>query len=253
MPVLEERVDSLESLLGQFIVHTDVALRRLEREMRVFKDEMKAYREESEKDRKALHEEMKEFKDEMKAYREESEKDRKVLHKEMSDFKDEMKEFKDEMSDFKKRQDEENRRKNKEWSNIAKKMGTIVEDLIAPALRPVLEKYFKCDVKLEGQRQFRRRDGEDFEIDAIAGCDDKIFMIEAKSTPREGDAENIKNKAKRFYDFFPEFKDRELKIIFASITVPENILSSASKNGIYVMAWREWEYMDILNFAEIQE
>lgn len=221
MPVLEERVDSLESLLGQFIVHTDVALRRLEREMRVFKDEMKAYREESEKDRKALHEEMKEFKDEM--------------------------------SDFKKRQDEENRRKNKEWSNIAKKMGTIVEDLIAPALRPVLEKYFKCDVKLEGQRQFRRRDGEDFEIDAIAGCDDKIFMIEAKSTPREGDAENIKNKAKRFYDFFPEFKDRELKIIFASITVPENILSSASKNGIYVMAWREWEYMDILNFAEIQE
>ena len=60
MPALEERVDTLESILGQFIVHTDVALRRLEKEMKEFKDEMKVYREEADKDRKSLHNEMKE-------------------------------------------------------------------------------------------------------------------------------------------------------------------------------------------------
>ncbi len=37
MTTLRERVDTLESVLGQFIVHTDVALRRLEKEMRAFK------------------------------------------------------------------------------------------------------------------------------------------------------------------------------------------------------------------------
>lgn len=203
MQTIEARVDRLESLLGQFIVHTDMALRRLEREMR--------------------------------------------------EFKDEMKDFKDEMKDFKRQQDEENRRKNKEWSNLAKKMGTIVEDLIAPALRPVLEKYFKCDVKMEGQRQFRRKDGEDFEIDAIAGCDDMVFMIEAKSTPRDGDIEDIKEKGKRFFEFFPEFSGKRLIIIFGSISFPDNVIRLASRSGIYVMAWREWEYMDILNFDEVEK
>ncbi|NOZ24473.1 MAG: hypothetical protein GXO94_00010 [Nitrospirae bacterium] len=38
MPALEYRVDTLESLPGQSIVHTDTALRRLEREMRGFED-----------------------------------------------------------------------------------------------------------------------------------------------------------------------------------------------------------------------
>jgi hypothetical protein len=37
MPTVEQRVDTLESILGQFIVHTDVALRKLENEMKEFK------------------------------------------------------------------------------------------------------------------------------------------------------------------------------------------------------------------------
>jgi len=195
MPVLEERVDTLESILGQFIVHTDVALRRLEKEM---------------------------------------------------------KEFKDEMRGFKKEQDEEWRKWRKEWSNIAKKMGTIVEDLIAPALRPMLEKYFKCDVTMEGQRQFRRKNGQDYEIDAIAGCDDKVFMVEVRSTPRINYVDEIIEKRERFFEFFPEHKGKELIVIFGGITLPDNVIQHASKNKIYVMAWREWEYMDILNFDEVQ-
>jgi len=43
-------------------------------------------------------------------------------------------------------------------SNLAKKMGTLVEDLIAPALRPVLSKYFNCDATMEGQRMRRRKE-----------------------------------------------------------------------------------------------
>lgn len=73
---------------------------------------------------------------------------------------------------------------NKQWSSLAKKMGTIVEDLIAPALRLVLSKYFQCEVTMKGQRMFRKNDGIDFEVKVIAACDNKVFMIEAKSTPQ---------------------------------------------------------------------
>ncbi len=153
--------------------------------------------------------------------------------------------FKDEMK-------EETKRKNREWSNLAKKMGTLVEDLIAPALRPVLRKYFNCDVAMEGQRMFRRKDGSDYEVDAIAACEDKVFMIEVRSTPRETDVREIKEKAKRFFEFFPEFNGRELIILFGSITFPENVIKYASSMGVYVMGWREWEYMDILNFEDVR-
>lgn len=171
---------------------------------------------------------------------------------ELKEFKDEMKNFKDEMLDFKTRQDEENRRKNKEWSNLAKKMGTIVEDLIAPALRPVLSNYFNCEVTMEGQRQFRRKEGEDYEIDAIAGCDDKVFMVEARSTPRFSDIKEIAEKKERFFEFFPEHAGKELIVIYGSISFSENVIKEASKHRLYVLGWREWEYMDILNFNEIK-
>jgi len=53
---LEERVDTLESILGQYIVHTDTIVTRLERSM------------------SALHIEMRDFKDEMKDFKTESNK-----------------------------------------------------------------------------------------------------------------------------------------------------------------------------------
>ncbi|GAQ95250.1 hypothetical protein TAGGR_2139 [Thermodesulfovibrio aggregans] len=285
MQTVEERVSRLEKLLEDFIIsvgiefnklynsqmRTEAELREfkeemrkfreeserdrkaLHEEMREFKEEMRKFREESERDRKALHEEMREFKEEMRKFREESERDRKALHEEMREFKEEMREFKEEMKEFKRRQEEENKRKNKEWSELAKKMGTLYEDLIAPAIRPVLKKYFNCEVILEGQRMFRRKDGEDYEVDAIAACEDKVFMIEVRATPRINYVDEIKEKAQRFFEFFPEFKGKKLHIILGSITFPENIIKYSSKQGIYVMGWREWEYMDILNFEEVKE
>ena len=280
MRTLEHKVESLESLLGQFIVNTDIALRRLESEMQKFREEaekdrkafeerLQRYIEESERNRKVFQDEMRAFQDEMRAFKDEMRvfKDEMLAFKdemrafkdemrafkdEMRAFKDEMKDFKDEMLEFKRRQEEENIRKNKEWSALAKKMGTIVEDLIAPALRPTLSKYFQCEVTMEGQRIFRRKNGEDYEIDAIAGCDDKIFMIEARSTPRVEDVKEIKKKSERFFEFFPEHIGKDLIIIFGSIIFPENVINYSTKLGIYVLAWREWQYMDILNFDKVK-
>jgi len=69
MQTVEERVDRLEALMGQFIVQVNTALLRLEKGMEEFKDENR----------------------------------------------------------------KETKKINKQWGDIAKKMGTIVEDLIAPA------------------------------------------------------------------------------------------------------------------------
>ena len=80
--IVEHRVDTLESILGQFIVDTKAAFLRLERSQT------------------NLHQEMQDFKDEMRTFKDEAESDRK--------------------------------RMNKQWGELANKVGTAVEDIVAP-------------------------------------------------------------------------------------------------------------------------
>lgn len=46
MYAAKEKVDRLESILGEFIIHTDVSLSRLEREVEELKHEMRASKDE---------------------------------------------------------------------------------------------------------------------------------------------------------------------------------------------------------------
>ena len=178
LPALEERVDSLEAVLGRFIVHTDMFLKRLERDIR------------------------------------------------------------------------EN---NRQLGALAKKMGTIDEDFVAPATRPIMKKYFGCDPIDRAIRFTRRSGSESFEVDVLVVCEAQVFMIEVKSTPRTEHVEEILEKVKDFKRFFPEYEDKEVIPIYASIIFPDNVIDYATKKGLYVMAYREWEYMDILNFEEVKK
>ena len=62
----------------------------------------------------------------------------------MRDFKDEMK---NDLKAYKEENRQDRRNMNKQWSELANKMGTIVEDIVAPAVRPVLKKYFNVHVE----------------------------------------------------------------------------------------------------------
>jgi hypothetical protein len=61
MATLKHRVDSREALLGEFIVHTDVALNRLERAIQELKEELAKDREEAAKAREEAARERKEM------------------------------------------------------------------------------------------------------------------------------------------------------------------------------------------------
>jgi Holliday junction resolvase-like predicted endonuclease len=177
------------------------------------------------------------------------------MEKGIESLQEEMKEFKAEMKDFKDRIDRDHKAMNKQWGNLANKMGTIVEDIVAPAIRPTLRKYFDVD-PIDITTNFRRRNkqtGENEEIDVLAITEDKVFVVEVKSSPREEHIFNFKEKKLvRFRKFFPEYKDKQLIPIFASLRFEEDMINLASKHGIYLLAYREWEYMDILNFDRIR-
>lgn len=220
MPTTIERLDSLESILGQFIVHTDVALRRLENEMREFKQEMRV------------------FKDEMGA------------------FKDEMGAFKDEMRVFKNESVKEREKMYKQWGEIANKMGTIVEDMVIPNIGEIAKNYFGCsDFEFFASRA-KKKNSKDRsrtrEFDVIAVCDDKVLVNETKSTPRINYIDDFKDILKEFYDFFPEYSQKTVIPVFASLYLPQDVVKYLTKNGIYAMAIKG-DTMDLINYQDISQ
>jgi hypothetical protein len=141
---------------------------------------------------------------------------------------------------------------NKQWGALANKMGTIDEDLVAPAVRPVMEQYFKCEPLTRAIRVLKRMGSDSFEVDVLAVCEKQAFMIEVKSAPKIEHVDQILEKAKNFKRFFPEYEDKQVVPIFAGIMFSDEIIKYATKKGLYIMAYREWEYMDIINFNEVE-
>ena len=176
----------------------------------------------------------------------------KRLSEEMREFKEEMREFKDEMWAFKDEMRKEVKQINKQWGALSNKLGTVVEDLISPAIPSVLKKYFNCDPEEVSIRVKKKKGEIRDEFDAVAVCEKTVFLFEVKATPKpEYIIEFYEKKAKRFRELFNEHKDKKLVLIFGLIRLDENILNLLTKKGIYGMAYRDWEYMDILNFDEI--
>jgi len=180
-----------------------------------------------------LSDEMRAFKDEMRA------------------FKEEMQAFKEEMRAFKEESRQERRQMNKQWGELARKMGTLVEDIVAPAVRPVVRQYFGCEPTLRARNVLRRMDGRDYEVDVLAVCPHEVFLFEVRATLKPEYVDELIEKGRSFFEFFPEYRDRRLVLVLAGLEFPENVLRYATRRRVYAMAYREWEYMDILNFADI--
>ncbi|GBC83967.1 hypothetical protein HRbin11_00387 [bacterium HR11] len=180
-----------------------------------------------------LTEEMRAFKEEMRA------------------FKEEMRVFKEEMEAFREEVRQDRRQMNKQWGELARKMGTLVEDVVSPAVRPVIRQYFGCEPTFKARNVLRRMDGRDYEVDVLVACPHEVFLIEVRSTLKSESVDELIEKAGPFFEFFPEYRGQRLVLILAGLEFPENVLRYATRRRVYAMAYREWEFMDILNFHDI--
>ena len=236
---LESHLRPLESALRDLIESTKEYRRNTDRDTR----EMK-------KDTEALKEEMKEFKDEMQEFKEEMREDSRLFKEEMRNDRKEMKEdsrlFKEEMRNDRKEM-------NKHWGALANKMGTVIEDLIVPGVKSVISKYFEEEiVDFSVNRKKKAKDIQG-EFDVIAASKSSVYLVETKTSPNEEKLEEFKNKMLRFRSLFPEFNHLKLVPIFATIRFEDDFIPKVTDSGFYAMAYRDWEYMDILNFDEINK
>jgi len=264
MPNTEERVDRLENVmieLAQVQMSTQLSLKNLSIELT-----------ESQKSTqlslKNLSDEMREFKDEMRDFKDEM----RDFKGEMKDFKDEMRDFKDEMKDFKNKTDQtlaridmsvaeiklaveemklDRKRMNKQWGELAHKMGTIVEDIVAPNIPRIAEEYFNFseieDFMVRRQVRNKKDRAKRREFDVIAAGENQVIINETKSTPRIDYIDRFIEALAQIEDYFPEYTGKTIIPIFASLYIGEDIVNYLTRNQIYAMGMGE-ETMEIINF-----
>lgn len=237
---INQRVSMLEETLNRFILHTDKALYQLGKEMSDFKDEMS------------------DFKEEMRLDRKESKAELHAFQQEMSDFKGEMAEFKDEMKDFKAEMRADRKEMNKKWGELSNKLGTFAEDIAAPNLPRIARTHFNVSVIKRFDKNRRASPAKSkskhtiYEFDAMLVSPDKVLLLETKYTVRDAYLKNIPTTIKNFKACYPEYADKELIVLFASMKLHESTIKRLTRMGIYGMMMGEGT-MELVNFEAVQK
>jgi hypothetical protein len=103
----------------------------------------------------------------------------------------------------------ERREMNKRWGELARKQGTLVEDLIAPSLRRIARDELGCgDVRFFAERVLRIRSDDPSrrrEFDALYVGEFAVLLNETKSSPRAEDAQAFLDflRSGEFARYFP--------------------------------------------------
>jgi len=167
-----------------------------------------------------------------------------------------MKDFKDEMNSYRQRAEADRKQMNKQWGELANKMGTIVEDIVAPNIPRIAKEHFQVReldfLAIRVRKRSSRNKSRRREFDVIAASDEHLFVNETKATPRPEYVRDFIRMLPEIRDYFPEYGDRKLIPIFSSLQIPDDLVAYLSKNKIYAMAMGD-ETMVLLNFDAVDE
>ncbi|MGA7979405.1 MAG: hypothetical protein WCA32_04165 [Chromatiaceae bacterium] len=153
----------------------------------------------------------------------------------------------DEMREFKDESRRDRQRMNKQWGDIANRLGTLVEDIVAPNLPRVAAELFSCEIPdLFAVRLVRRFDGETREYDAMIVCPRVVLINETKSRLLDIHVDAILDKLAELPRVFPEYADKQPIGILASLSPDEGVVRRATCKGVLVMGMGD-ETMEVLN------
>ena len=306
MEEVEERVSKLEAVLGRFIVQTDMALKRMERDTATFKEDLRRnqakrdkdlqkFQKEVRTDQKHRNKEMNEFREVVRADQQERDKDIKEFREEIrTDQKErdkDTKEFREEVRAGQQERDKDMREfreavqtnqltlnrniesiqqqiqqdlqeykvmSNKRWGELANRLGTVVEDIVAPNLPTIAQQYFGCEeidffgLRIKRKNQIDEK-GPILEFDAILVCSNYLIVNETKTKPDASDVKSFRERQlKKVFNYFPEYQEKEVIPVFSSLSFSESTLKYLTKNKIYAMS-SKGDTMDILNFEAVQK
>ncbi len=170
------------------------------------------------------------------------------LSREMREFKGEMGDFKDEMTEFKDESRRDRKQMNRQWGQLANRLGTVVEDIVAPNLPRIAHELLGCSEipDLFTLRLQRSVEGRKREYDAVLACHGVLLVNETKSKLTEPQIDVFQQKLAEVEAFIPEAHGRRVVGVLASLYPSQEVIAYATKRGLLVMGMGD-ETMDVLN------
>ena len=151
----------------------------------------------------------------------------------------------------------ERREMNKRWGELANKMGTVVEDIVAPSVRRLAREVFGCGdlVRFTTRQAVTRSDDRSRtrEFDALYVGTRAVLLNETKSSPRPQDARAFVEflRSGEFRLYYPEYETVPIVPAFSSLSIPEDLVTYLTRHGIYALAMGE-EAMQVLNLQAVR-
>ena len=151
----------------------------------------------------------------------------------------------------------ERREMNQRWGELANKMGTVVEDIVAPSVRRLAREAFDCgdlqrfltraSVIRSDDRSCRR------EFDALYVGTRAVLLNQTKSSPRAEDARAFVEflQSGEFARYFPELGELPIVPAFSSLSIPDDMVTYLTRRGIYALAMGD-EAMQVLNLEAVR-
>ena len=153
---------------------------------------------------------------------------------------------------FKDETHRQNREMNKKWGELSNKLGTLVEDLVAPSLPRVIEKRLnERTYDLMVRRKRRSPDGGVKEFDAVLVTPDCVCLNSTKATLRNTDVDGFVAEIAEFRTFFPEYNALPLVGILASLAMDGSVLAYAERQSFLVLAVGD-ELMEVKNQLDFE-
>ena len=132
-----------------------------------------------------------------------------------------------------------------ELGRLSHRLGTLVEDLVAPSLPRILRELVHCpdDTEVMVNVRLRRRHplqrGQMLELDALADCDNYVLINETKSQLTPEKVKAFVAKLPTIRDYFPEYQHHTIIGGVSSLFVEDSLIDYASRQGLLVLATSE--------------
>ncbi len=127
-------------------------------------------------------------------------------------------------------------RSQRKWGELANKMGTLVEDIVAPGIPTVFRRVFRVrrlDFFAQRVRRTHRTDpGRQREFDYVCGAGDVLLVNETKSTIRPDDISAFVALLDEAREYLPEAEGRRLVGGLAGFSVDPSLVAAGERQGL---------------------
>ena len=145
----------------------------------------------------------------------------------------------------------------KQWGEIANKLGTFVEDIVAPNIPRISRQILATDGQQEELlaaprvRVWHPQDPSRMrEFDYLYAARHGWLIVESKNDPKLKDVDAFRESLAEAKEYFPQYASLPLYPVFAALSVPDHVVKYCTRHRIYALGLGP-ETMQLLNLVEM--